>query len=300
MDVMWVLVAAGVLLIFGAWHLYQRRANAPVDLLADVEYIVTLLNTTIDARNNFEIVFDTDVPGMDKRFNGSCIACNTQTFLIDTNIGYSVPSWAGQAVNVLFSLGKGPRVHMYECHSSIQRVIPYREGYALELVLPKKLILIQRRAFLRLAPPSGLVARISLWHKPAIDGRLVISGIPVADATQPVLHLNNISAGGAGLRLPKHYPRVDALSPGEQILVRFELRDNEGNSTLMLWVIATIIMSRETTKNVTFAVRFTKWIIEGDPEQELTWFPVNAGMGIPPLASWVMRRDLELHKTQLA
>lgn len=298
MDMLWVLVG-GIALIFAGtvWFLLSRRAKPTGDLLQQPDYIFDIINTTIDDRNHFEIVFDIPDSGMDKRFSGSCIACNNQAFLVDTNISYQVPTWTGQPVRVFFSSGKGTKTSMFECSSRILRVTPYRAGFALELALPARLIANQRRAFVRFAPPSGLVANISLWNEVTSEDRLVPASLPHPVVNLPEVFLKNISAGGAGIGLSLQSPLNGHLKPDDFLLIRFELRDNEGRIVLSLWVGAVIISIKDMSKQQAIALRFTRWVIEGEPDQELSWFPATQEIGIPPLAAWVMRRHLEIHKT---
>lgn len=298
MDILWILAGGIALVLAGtAWLLLSRRTKTSGDLLQQPDYIFEIINTTIDDRNHYEIVFDIPDSGMDKRFNGSCIACNRQTFLVDTNISYQVPTWTGQAVRVFFSSGRGTKTSMFECSSRIMRVTPYRSGFALELAIPTRLTANQRRAFVRFAPPSSLVANISLWNEVTNADRLSPASLPHPVVNLPEVFLKNISAGGAGLGLSQHSPLNGLLKSDDPLLVRFELRDSEGRIVLSLWVAAVVISVKDMGKHQAMALRFTRWVIEGEPDQELSWFPATPETGIPPLAAWVMRRHLEIHKT---
>ena len=300
MDMITIFAVVMILVLAGTfWYIRKRRNKTPNDLLQRPDFIYEVINTTIDDRNHYEVVFDVSDSGLDKRFSGSCIACNRSTLLVDTNIPYQVPSWTGQPVRAFFSSGRGMKSTMYECLTRIERVTPYRSGFALELAMPSRLMTNQRRAFVRFAPPTMLVANISVWSQSVDAERLSPASLPHPTVNMPEVYLKNISAGGAGLGLVLHAPLGALAKSGDPLLIRFELRDGEGRTALALWVCAVIVTNKEAPKHHALALRFTRWVIEGEPGQELSWFPANADMGIPPLAAWVMRRHLEIHRTNV-
>lgn len=293
-----LLVLFGVVLmaVLGlVYWLWSRSAARKRGLWQEQQSTVELLQEALESRAVFNIRFEAEA--MRERFlRGPCVAVGKDKVLIDANITYGIPSWAGQKVQVYFSLSSAKSSVFYEFHTSIARTVPYLGNVGIEMFIPDRLVRNQRRAFVRFSPPQRFVAGIRLWTgrvTRALDG-LVPNTAPSPSLDGDALSLDNISAGGLRVVFPSR--AYDAVAPedGAMALVNLVLRNSEGQETLNLWCATTVVQECRENNRTLLSLKFERWAPESEPDAPISWFPVGREGGVPPLAAWVMRRQLEV------
>ena len=296
----WILLAALAVLGMGIFFLRRKGDGEPGGLLETPTFISQMLTQGMDQRCRFDVSLGT---GDDRArvLRGPCVAVEQTAFTIDANLGYNMPSWTGQQVQVFFTMHRGRTSSSYDCTTEISGIVPYRGGYAIRLRIPAKLANNQRRAFVRLAPSRGLVADMGLW----MDCAALKSGNTAPmDLTEPTfpfenLRLDNVSAGGARVTVEfseRRHAIQAQVSKGHALLLHLRLRDVPDGRTLTLWLKCVVTLVQPETGGVGIGLRFTSWAATTDPQAEFAWFSGEKEGGVAPLAAWVMRRHLEIYK----
>lgn len=286
-------VLVGVLVL--AYIMWSKSVARSRRFQIEQQSVTGLLQDAMESRSIFNIRFEGEA--MRERFlRGPCVALGKDKILIDANLTYGVPSWVGQPVQVYFALSSSKSSVFYEFRTAIARTVPYLGNVGIELHIPDRLVPNQRRAFVRFSPPQRFVASIRLWTGRAtrmLDS-ITPNNAPRASLSGNALSLDNISAGG--LRIISPANAYDDMQPekGDVALVNLVLRNAEGQETLNLWCTTSIVQNLLEKNRSILSLKIERWAPEGDPDATLSWFPVVREGGVPPLAAWVMRRQLEV------
>lgn len=291
-----LLLWGGVLVaLYVAWHFWKRHQEKAQQGRAEQINVVELLHEAMDARATFNVRFEVDSM-RDRYLRGPCVAVGEDSILIDANLTYGVPGWAGQQVQIYFSTNSNSGSSFYEFTTTISRTVPYLGNVGIELFLPDKIITNQRRSFVRFSPPNRFVGSIHIWN-----GRLLtqLDGLQPSQISPPLLSgdalsIDNISAGGLRLLFPTGQFDAMPVSAEQSLLLNLTLRNAEGAETLNLWFVTSVVQEIRENERSLLSLKFIRWAPEGEKDVPLSWFPLGREGGVPPVAAWVMRRQLEV------
>lgn len=291
-----LLIWGGVLAtLYVAWFFCVRRKEKNRQLQMSQNSVLDLLQEGIDSRATFNIRFEID--SMRDRFlRGPCVAVSEDSILIDANLTYGVPGWVGQQVQVYFSPTTNSGSSFYEFTTTISRTMPYLGNVGIELFIPDKIVTNQRRAFVRFSPPNRFVGSIQLWNGRVLNQLegLQPASMPDSILSGDALSIDNISAGGLRLVFPTDQFADMPVSTEQSLLLNLTLRNSDGAETVNLWFVTSVVQEIRESGRSLLSLRFVRWAPEGEKNVALSWFPLGREGGVPPLAAWVMRRQLEV------
>lgn len=280
-------------LVYMAWT--KRAARLRMSRV-EQQSVQETLQEALDSRTVFNIRFEVD--SMRERFlRGPCVAVGKDNMLIDVNLTYGVPAWEGQPVQVYFGIsGAGKGNSFYEFNTTIARTVPYLGNVGIELRQPARLIANQRRTFVRFSPPHRFVGNIRLWtgRPTQYSEALIPSAVAPPVLSGDALAIDNISAGGLRLIFPTQAYDGVPVERSQLVLLNLLLRNADGQEALNLWCMGTVMQDQSDGPRTLLSLKFERWAPEGDADNPLSWFPVGREGGVPPLAAWVMRRQLEV------
>lgn len=229
---------------------------------------------------------------------GICVAINADRMLIDVGLPHQPDQWIGRKAHVYFQLSgrKGPE--HYDFFSPIIRIAAYNDGYALEIKKPRQILNNQKRAFVRLQPSSELIEEVVLWYVPARSGSPGDMTYLREAFCAGDVQIQDISAGGVRVRLNNSDPVVKRFKAADIGVMRLVADNGEERGQLNLWLVCQLVIVRQEkgspTSDISF--KFRKWATDPGDGEDFAWFPTEKDGGVPPLAAWVMRRHLEIHR----
>lgn len=295
-DILDLLFFGGVLTALYCARLYWiRHKEQTRQLQIEQLNVQDMLQEAIEARAVFNVRFGVDSM-RDRYLRGPCVAVSDDSILIDANLTYGVPGWVGQQVQVYFTTNSSSGSSFFEFTTTISRTVPYLGNVGIELFLPDKIVTNQRRAFVRFSPPNRFVGSTRLWSGSMLnrlEGLQPIN-IPEPSLSGDALSIDNISAGGLRLVFPTDQFDDMPVSTDQTILLNLTLRNADGAETLNLWLITSVVQEIRESGRSLLSLKFTRWAPEGEKDIPLSWFPLGREGGVPPLAAWVMRRQLEV------
>jgi len=266
-----------------------------------------LLLKAIDQRSTMEIEFNAD-GWQGRMWSGPCAAIGDNTTTVAVGLEHSLQSWIGEVVEVFFRLDdrNGSSDH-YRFASRIVGMNDSPAGVSVDLSLPQHIHPSQKRSFVRISPNSGHLLGMGLWTLEATQplpqthtslGNAALSYLPDRTAQCSLL---NLSASGLRLEVPQEFlqqlPAVPVLA--SQMLCLLLLRAPGSNRRLPVWLVCTVVNLSEDVKDdapsVLIGVKFKCWAPSDSNKRDINWFPVGKSGEVPPLASWILRHQLEQH-----
>jgi hypothetical protein len=221
-------------------------------------------------------------------------------------------SWIDRRVECFFKIQdpkKKQQMLFYRFQSTILGVRKLSSGMAhLLLAFPKNLEMHQKRAFLRLDPPAHYILGFALWPQrtaSATDpahykkwGKPTLTYIP--RSKQNPLAIENISAGG--LRLHVRHTALQnswiSFNIAQRFFMLLDLFDPESGQKRRFWLQCRVQNTFEdhVSKDIEVGMKF---IAVGHPSpsdpERLIWTRLG-DEGIESLASWIMKRHLEMFR----
>ncbi len=220
-------------------------------------------------------------------------------------------SWIGREVSCFFRYtARDKKLRFFTFTSSIVGV--KKQPNLLHNVIletPKKLERNQKRAWIRLEPPSQYVLGVAMWpqlpkkkdHR-AISlkqwGRPLLAYVP-GSSTNPLI-LDNLSAGGLALLL-LHSRIKDAWHGfflSQKLYLLLELYDPDSSKRLRFWLETKVrnLLKNPETHDIKLGLEITAWgRLFKEEGYKLKWTDTG-GHGVDQLAAWAMKRHLELYR----
>ncbi len=229
---------------------------------------------------------------------GVCVAINADRMLIDVSLPHQPNQWIGRKAHVYFQLSgrKGPE--HYDFFAPITRIAAYNDGYALEIQKPRQILNNQKRAFVRFQPSSELIEEVILWYVPSHRGSPGDMAYLREAFCAGDVQIQDISAGGVRVRLNNSDPVVKRFKPADVGVMHLVADNGEDRGQLNLWLVCQLVIVRQEKGSATsdISFKFRKWATDPSEDEDFAWFPTEKDGGVPPLAAWVMRRHLEVHR----
>jgi hypothetical protein len=229
--------------------------------------------------------------------------------VVDLGLEYSVHSWIGEPVEVSFKLDYKNTSTYYRFLSRIAAMHSGSRDLAVELDLPDFIYPTQKRHYVRIKPMQDHVLGMGLWsldpaqplpHDSTTLGRAILSYRP-GKVIQCVLL--NISAGGMRIAVPKALSQQFPikLTLQSHILCLLLLRAQDGGDPMPFWLVCTVpsLFEDQEHSQIVIGLKFRVWALSETGSSEILWFPVGKSGEVAPLASWVLRHQLEQNKRQI-
>jgi hypothetical protein len=176
-----------------------------------------------------------------------------------------------------------------------------------DLALPLYIHPMQKRHYMRINPLPSHLLGMGLWSlDPAQPLPLDSTGLGCAALSYRPGNLTqcsllNLSAGGMRMGVPQVL--LSQLPSGitlqSQMLCLLLLRSPDSEQPMPFWLACTIVSlaeDLEDSSNVIIGVKFKAWALSETGNSDIFWFPVGKSGEVSPLASWVLRHQLEQNK----
>jgi hypothetical protein len=310
--VLLAVVAVLVAIIIIMWLRSKRSAvYVPHGWVLDPQSIRTDLKNAMDQRSKMELQFHSET---DKRRSTFCILYDlgADSVTMECSSLKNISSnWLGKTVDCYFRMQDEKRTPQhYMFTSSIIGIRPVgNEICHLNLSVPEKLEMKQKRAALRVDPPEQYIMGIALWPEKLLAdakhdmnfknwGKPVLSFIPGKRAQ---VRLVNISAGGVKLHIKRHDAKECGLSfnIGDRIFILLDLWEPETGTRTRYWLLCRLQMPYVDfeTRDVDLGLQFIQRAeaVE-NAHGELYWLPPLRGNEVDEIGNWAMRRHLELYR----
>lgn len=273
--------------------------------------ILNILGKALRDRSTFEMRF---IPSDRARKSTHCAFVEFNKDVLRLELPGSVQvtrKWLERTVECFFRVivNKRQTIH-YALTSTIVGIEqPRKELFHLLLEFPQKLELYQKRAFLRVEPPSQYTLGCALWpESPDMDqdkrsnfrkwGKPSLTYLP-GNADNPLL-IQNISAGGVRVLVRRKAMRETGLTfeISRRFFLLMDLYEPSLEKKRRYWFLVRVQNSYEDfeTRDREIGLQYLQ---RGTPHVEdsnlLTWSDVDAD-GVERMAGWVMKRHLELYR----
>lgn len=293
---------------------FKNRKNTkyvPHDWVLHPAHISNTLKMARDEHEKFEVQFHSKG---EKRRSTSCLltSINKENVTIEcSGISNLQSSWVGKDVDCYFQVRKSSTGNNFFMFTSpIIGIRGCTDGTAiLNLKAPNKLEQRQKRASLRISPPSQYIMGLAVWSAPdeistkgTLDirqwGRPVLTYLPEKSFQ---IALENISAGGMKVRIPRSEVKKCNLefSIGDKLFTLLDLWDPDTGQRVRYWLLCRIqnpfvdFVTHDAELGMQFL--FTAQPDAKNPA-ELRWVEEPIGSSLESIGNWVMRRHLELYR----
>lgn len=300
------------------WKQRQEEAEPPVGMLADAPSIREVLENALLHRSKVELSFHQKD---ERRRSIACALLEVgRTFLtLELPAGISPgPSWVGRRVDGFFQIGQGAAAgkrKIFYHFSSTVSAVPKAGKHAalLALAIPDNIVLSQKRAFLRMAPPSTAIPVFEVL--PASDSylRLCLAWLmpppPPAEGQEPPppvklpslgrFKVKDISGGGgrveARITDKEDHQRL-GLTAGAGCYVALELQSDPP----MRYVLGATVrrVFRESAGVLDLGLEFTARLKGLSPDSGLPVWRALKGKGDESLENWVVRKYIEIYRNK--
>ncbi len=268
--------------------------------------VLELLNAAVDQRSVMELEFHAeDMHG--RLLSGPCSQVGENFLTVDVGLEYSVHSWTGETVEVSFKLAYKGSPAFYRFTSRVITMQPGPRAVSIKLELPLFIQPMQKRNYVRVIPLPSHLLGMGLWSldpaKPLpLDstglGRAAVSYRP-GKLTQ--CSLLNLSAGGMRVAVPQAFLQQfpSELKLQSHILCLLLLRAPDSEQPLPFWLACTVLSlveDQSDTSVIIVGLKFRAWALSETGSSGIFWFPTGKAGEVSPLASWVLRHQLEQSK----
>ena len=265
--------------------------------------VIELLNSSIEQR--CEMVFEINLDDMNSRsFSGACAKVNENSFTVDVGLEYSVEAWAGENVDISFKIGYKDILTHYRLSSVIKNMRTNARNVSIELALPEYIYPMQKRHYVRVTPFPSNILGMGLWGlDPALPLPLDSTSLGCAALSYRAGKLTqftllNLSAGGLRLSVPRALLQQFStdLNLHSQLLCLLLLRAHDSEQPMPFWLACTIVSigeEQEDSSSIILALQFKAWALSETGSSSIFWFPAGKSGEVSPLASWVLRHQLD-------
>ncbi len=326
-----VLLAVALLLLMAVW-LRKRQATKimnepPLGWLTDRQSVVEILENAVINRSKIELSFhQVDV----RRRTVPCAFTEYRDGLMVLELPPGISptvGWIGREVDGFFQIGRSgdsarKRKLFYHFTTSIARIpkVLRSENPRLELATPDKLVLSQKRSFLRMSPPSGLIRFIDIFTETADNLEILLhwacpptsaaegegglkeyaAALPSLDSSK-LFALKDISGGGVRIetKIADKEKNADfAFATAKQYYVALELQADPLPMRYVGLAVARRVFKDPVSGVLDLGLEFSSTLLGPDPQTGLAiWKPLK-GEGDPDLETWVVRKYLEIFRQQ--
>ncbi|UZP68202.1 hypothetical protein N1030_04275 [Desulfovibrio mangrovi] len=305
-----VLVLVGVIIVM--W--FRSKKNTvyiPHGWVLEPQSIQKNLNEAMELRSKMELQFHSE---SNRRRSTFCslyeMSADTVTMECSTLKNIS-RNWLGKYVDCYFRIQDehhNPLHYMFT--SPIIGIRPVGNDIChLNLAMPNKLELKQKRAALRVDPPDQYIMGIALWPEKLLSdathdmnfknwGKPVLSYIPGKRAE---IRLVNVSAGGLKLHVKRQNAKECGLSfnIGDRLFVLLDLWEPEAGQRNRYWLLCRLQMPYIDfeTRDVDLGLQFMRRAeIVDNSNGELFWLSPLRDNEVDEIGNWAMKRHLELYR----
>ncbi len=306
-----VVAIAAIVLAVVAYR-NAKKKYIPHDWVVDPKQIFNILETSIDQRSRYEIIFP--VEGEDHRPSIVSSLHSQQAGVLNFechDIRNLSSSWIGRTSEIYFKIKTEGKFQFYSFRTVVDGIRKVRENsWMISFRMPQNLESKQKRHFLRITPPSEYVLGIAVWPTDPVTGALPtdirLCGRPhlaLVPGRVAQLELRDISAGGGRIIIQREDAQSSGLEfhIGDKLVLLLDLLEPEDSSRLRLLFHCRIQnpFIDFSNHNVELGVQFIKWgKIKEAASTELEWFRLSQGGEVEPLGNWIMRRHLEEYREQ--
>jgi hypothetical protein len=261
-----------------------------------------LLERATDTRSAMAVEFThPDLAG--RRFSGPCAEFDEHTVLLDLSLGQNdLSAWTGETALVGFVLDNKGASSYYQFVSCLRGLPRCGGGLGMLLDTPAEIVLNQKRGFVRLSPRKEVIFGVGIWPLqpgqacPGQPASLGVARASYRQDHQQQLALLNVSAAGLCLKLRRAQANQPAMDPlaGDRLLCLLVLGSQTGEQTLSLWLDCTVANcgDKAGASYSIVGLSFDAWAAPSRDESAVSWFPVQKGGAIAPLAAWVLRQQI--------
>jgi hypothetical protein len=224
-------------------------------------------------------------------------------------LSYIDPQMKGKSVDVYFRLNEsdGPTFYKFESRILSVRHLTDHSRFLITITTPNDLKVGQKRAFIRVSPPSDTIRVIALWP---LD---VSTPVPksTVELKPPAIHykrgmhenpikLENISATGIAVSISmKEDSQLNNFDVGTEMLalIIYEL-DKKSEQVVTFWCTSQVVNVRSSPppdEHAVLGMQFKHWAVLEPGNKEINWFHTSPTKGAAPISQWVMRIDRHKH-----
>ena len=265
-----------------------------------------LLLTAIDQRSTMDLDFTSEAMN-GRALSGPCSSIEDDIVTVDVGLEHDLQTWIGEPVDASFKLDYKDTNTYYRFSSQVLGMRDGSGAVSIELALPPAVHPLQKRSYMRINPLPSHLLGMGLWaldpeHPLPLDSTsLGCASLSYRPGKLTQCSLLNLSAGGMRMevaqvllhQLPTH------LSLQSHLLCLLLLRSPDSDQPMPFWLACTIVSlleDLEDASKVIIGVKFKAWALSAVGSSNIFWFPVGKSEEVPPLASWVLRHQLEQNK----
>jgi hypothetical protein len=300
---------AACALVAGAGYLVavlQKRRLKQRHALQRERVVTELLSSAIDQRSTMELEFGSeDLHG--RKLSGPCSSVKKGAVTVDVPLDHGLQTWTGEPVEVSFKLDYKDTNAYYRFDSQVLGMRTGPSSVFLDLVLPPYIHPLQKRTYMRINPLPNHILGMGLWAidptqpLPMDSTSLGCAALSYRPGKLTQCSLLNLSAGGMRMGVPlallQQFPT--SLTLQSQLLCLLLLRSHDSDHPMPFWLVCTVVSlgeDLEDESHVIIGVKFKAWSLSEVGSSGIFWFPAGKTEEVPPLASWVLRHQLEQNK----
>jgi hypothetical protein len=274
-----------------------------------------LVETALTQRSKMRVSFVRDDPGTRSTDAAILTASPGRGIELEmTSLVRANQTWVGKLVACDFRLRLDPQRDLHSFYNFVAPILAINKAgdnfIHMTVDWPSRLELEQKRGFLRVEPPRGVVLELEMWHETTIKnirGRFADPatwGDPIlrfdSRLETPDVELRNISGGGLRLEIQHDaYRRYHRLfEPGSRFITRLLLAEPEIGQPVeynLALRLQNTYGDAKTMGLVALGYRIMSFAVPGDtPGEPLSW--KTAAAGVPSLDDWAFRRHLAIYR----
>jgi hypothetical protein len=298
------------------WRQRQAEAEPPVGMLADQASIREVLENALLHRSKVELSFHQKD---ERRRSIACALLEVGRTGLTLELPAGImpgPSWVGRQVDGFFQIGQGAAAakrKIFYHFSTVVSAVPKAGKHAamLALALPDNIILSQKRAFLRMAPPSSAIPVFEILPADDATLRQCLAWLlpppppgegqePQPPATLPSLgrfKIKDISGGGGRVEArlaDKEGQQRLSLAAGVGCYVALELQADPPRRYVLGATVRRVF--RESAGVLDLGLEFTSRLKGLSPDTGLPVWKALKGKGDESIENWVVRKYLEIYR----
>ncbi|MHC1788879.1 PilZ domain-containing protein [Solidesulfovibrio sp.] len=306
-----VLIALGLLVKVR----FKPTDSVPSTWITRPGEIRALVDTALTQRSKVRVSFVRDDPGARSTDAAIITASPGRGIELEmTSLVRANQTWVGKLVACDFRLRLDPHRDLHSFYNFVAPILAVAKAgdnfIHMTVDWPHRLELEQKRGFLRVEPPRGVILELELWHESTIKnvngrfgdpttwGRALLRLDPRLDT--PDIEVRNISGGGLRLELQHEAYRrqLKLFEPGARFIVRLLLAEPEAGQPMEFHLalrLQNIYGEPQAMGLVAMGFRIMSFGVPGDtPGETLSWKPAAAG--VPALDDWAFRRHLAIYR----
>jgi c-di-GMP-binding flagellar brake protein YcgR len=284
----------------------QKRRQDRLHARQKARIVRELLLTAIDQRSTMELEFNSEAMH-GRKLSGPCSSIENDMTTVDVGLEHNLQTWIGEPVDASFKLAYKDTNTYYHFASRVLGMHAGSWAVSIELAFPTDIHLLQKRQYVRINPLPSHILGMGLWALepaqplPLDSTSLGCASLSYRPGKLTQCSLLNLSAGGMRMEVPQVLlTQIPAhLTLQAQLLCLLLLRSPDSDHPMPFWLacaIVSLMEDMEDASNVIIGVKFKAWALSAVGSSDIFWFPVGKAEEVPPLASWVLRHQLEQNK----